>query len=343
MKKDDEVLSREVAIAAEFAKNGVTLKAKSRTVSALDRLFGSVLDVPSAYFEGVAAKRRQRDLIHAKLADAQATLARSMIKEMPELGGALIADVLEERARKQINTSGVAIETIHAMRNPAYPNSQAELNHDPQLDSKIDEDWMNQFVRFAEDASSDQLQQLWGRVLAGEINKPHTYSRQTLRFLSELDKKTAENCEYFNKHVIEGWALQSDKWNEGNNYIIRLDLTRLGLIAGENIGGPTRKFVIDGNGILVIADKTSCFVIKGKPATEVAFQVYLLTRLGQEVMSLLDPGQSTENLRDLSDHLNKSDIKTIFLGKVVHNNEYEVIFDLNGAEKLWGNERNPYA
>jgi hypothetical protein len=41
--------------------------------------------------------------------------------------------------------------------------------------TEIDDDWLNVFVRLAEDKTSEELQQLFGRILAGEIRKPGSF------------------------------------------------------------------------------------------------------------------------------------------------------------------------
>src|SRR5690606_35200779 len=35
-----------------------------------------------------------------------------------------------------------------------------------------EDDWMNSFMRFAEDASSEKLQDLFARILTGEVTRP---------------------------------------------------------------------------------------------------------------------------------------------------------------------------
>lgn len=56
-----------------------------------------------------------------------------------------------------------------------------------------DEDWMNAFMRFAEDASSEQLQDLFGRILAGQVVRPGSFALATLRAVAELDQAIAQD------------------------------------------------------------------------------------------------------------------------------------------------------
>jgi len=55
----------------------------------------------------------------------------------------------------------------------------------------ISEDWLNAFESEAAQMSSEQMQRLFGKILAGEIRKPSTYSIKTLKLLSQLDNRAA--------------------------------------------------------------------------------------------------------------------------------------------------------
>ena len=55
-----------------------------------------------------------------------------------------------------------------------------------------DEDWIARFFKSAEDVSSEQMQDLWGRILAGEIVRPRAYSLRTLDAVRQLSQSEAE-------------------------------------------------------------------------------------------------------------------------------------------------------
>jgi hypothetical protein len=336
MAEQGDVLSREVAIAAKLEENGIALRAKSRAVAALDRLVGSLFDMPAAFFEGVSSKRRLRDEITERLKSAQARLAEQQVKQMPELGTILINDVLEDRARKQANAAGIAVEAIETMKALPPPEAAAAGTSAQDHDEEIDEDWMNQFVRYAEDASSERLQQVWGRVLAGEIRKPGSFSRHTLRFIAELDKETAENCELLARHVVGKWLLKSDRWNEGKLFLVSVDLQRLGIIEGVGIGGPQQNFTVDVNGNAAIAGKAWGLLVRGTPGTKLSFPVFMLTRMGQEVMSLLNVADEAASLREIEGKIEKSGLQLIFLGRVTQLPGDQVIFT-QPMDTIWVN------
>lgn len=69
----------------------------------------------------------------------------------------------------------------------------AELaEEDSVAEDSPDEDWVNRFFSSAQDVSLAEIQVLWGRILAGEIRRPGTYSLRTLDLIRNLSKHEAE-------------------------------------------------------------------------------------------------------------------------------------------------------
>ena len=334
---EDDPLSREVIIAAKLEENGVSVRTKSRAVAALDRLAGSLFDMPTAFFEGVARKKRLKDEIQGRLRRAQADIAERQLAGTPHAADALIRDLLEEKARKQINAAAVAVEAVDALKAlppPIDQSGSAEATSDSgEAAEPIDEDWMNQFVRFAEDASSDDLRQLWGRVLAGEIRQGGSFSRHTLRFIAELDKQTAANCEFAAQRLIGPFIHRDDEWNGGEPLMIGLDLQRLGLVEGIGGMGPERSLTLDASCKAGIFGRAWGLLVEGEAETKVQWPVILLTRMGVEVFSLLEVPNEAQALRALAEKLPKAGLRKIGLGR------YHRLPDGNiqmfAAETLW--------
>jgi hypothetical protein len=68
--------------------------------------------------------------------------------------------------------------------------------------SAIDEDWLEQFRKLAASKSNSDIQAILGRVLAGEAQKPGTFSPMTLDIISKLDHYTAKNFEVIARCAI---------------------------------------------------------------------------------------------------------------------------------------------
>jgi hypothetical protein len=63
---------------------------------------------------------------------------------------------------------------------------------DKVTDEELDKDWSRRFFSYAEDVSDEGMQGIWGKILAGEVAVPGTYSLSLLELLRRTDKKAAE-------------------------------------------------------------------------------------------------------------------------------------------------------
>ncbi len=172
-KKDE--LDRDVGIQLHFQGFDFGLKTTSRAIAAVDRLLGGFFGIPAAYAEGWRAQ-------------AEAKFRTPKASVFPELPEPVVRRVVAEELRKQEN-----LEAIWAEAKTHLLEALAET--EPRDDDGPDElspDWLNHFAGFAEKASSETVRQLWGRVLAGEIRHPSTFSISALRVLSEADADTAK-------------------------------------------------------------------------------------------------------------------------------------------------------
>ncbi|MCY3748618.1 MAG: DUF2806 domain-containing protein [Chloroflexi bacterium] len=66
-----------------------------------------------------------------------------------------------------------------------------ELGDKQVEDREPDHDWTARFFSDVQDVSSEEMQLLWSRVLAGEVERPGRTSVRTLGILKNIDKETA--------------------------------------------------------------------------------------------------------------------------------------------------------
>ncbi len=84
-----------------------------------------------------------------------------------------------ESVRRQQNRDGVM--QIAAQEIP-----------DDVSDNMPDEDWTVRFFRECEDIGDEEMQILWGKILAGEVASPGSYSKRTLGIIKDLTRQEAE-------------------------------------------------------------------------------------------------------------------------------------------------------
>ena len=88
-------------------------------------------------------------------------------------------NMLVERMRAELNVV------------KALVSAAAELDGDVQEppDRRVDDDWLLRWRESAGRVSSEKLQDLWGKVLAGEVKSPGAFSAPDARILEELVAK----------------------------------------------------------------------------------------------------------------------------------------------------------
>ena len=66
-----------------------------------------------------------------------------------------------------------------------------ELNGEEVEDHEVDHDWTARFFSEVQDVSSAELQELWAKILAGEVERPGSASIKTIGILKDLDRSVA--------------------------------------------------------------------------------------------------------------------------------------------------------
>lgn len=67
-----------------------------------------------------------------------------------------------------------------------------QLKKDPQLHEEFDFDWFVRFFDSAGNIRNEEMQELWAKILAGEVRKPGSFSLRTLEKLRNMTQKEAE-------------------------------------------------------------------------------------------------------------------------------------------------------
>ena len=159
----------------------------------------------------------------------------------------------------------------------------------------IEDDWLFTWRDYAGKVSTEELQQLWGKVLAGEVKSPGTYSIRTLEFLRGLSKHEAEQISKLASFVIRGRIVHNDlelkQCFEENciSFDLLLTLQDLGVLSG--VGGlglamtlksaSTERFlgILQSNGKVLLVEHED-------PAKVLTLNVYAMTTIGSQLLGL---------------------------------------------------------
>ena len=177
----------------------------------------------------------------------------------------------------------------------AVMGAEADLEDDPQEppDRCVDEDWLFRWRESASKVSAAELQALWGRVLAGEVKSPGSYSLRTLEFLKNLSKEDARRIEKLAPFVVDNdFVFKGDKAlleSEGITLGYLLSLRDLGIVDLGATRGLRKvlRTATPNEFMLGLVSYTRVLVVTHEdPKKEIGLDVYRLTSLGKEVLKL---------------------------------------------------------
>ncbi len=212
-----------LAIVAD-AITGVPEPVRTSFFKALSDLLGGLTAVPAAklkqYAQGIEDTTTARSAVATALAKATAEGSAVDPLVLQAASEIYIPDALR-KAKNRISVAMKAAERI------------AEETDSQSSAAPPDDDWMHSYARFAEDASSDKLQDLFARILAGKIVRPNSFSLSTVRVVAELDQSIAEDFSVvWANSVGEGVDFTPD-YNRGVGFSRWKRLAEAGLISPQ--------------------------------------------------------------------------------------------------------------
>lgn len=201
------------------------------------------------------------------------------------------ARIVYRELQRQTNIEAVAEAAIKELPN--------HVSTDP-----VDEDWRTRFFDIAENISNSDMQALWGKVLAGEVAKPGSYSLRTLDVLRNLTQHEAQlfqlarNLAFADACIIKIEGSNSlDKY--GLTYSDILELRTAGILQENDqlnfniqVDPADNQTFIQNNGLWIL--------ITCPTVPKVHFPVIKLTSSAQELVSLIEPAPNMSYLNDLA-------------------------------------------
>ena len=193
----------------------------------------------------------------------------------------------------------------------------SQIPIDPK-DRNYNRDWFTRFFEGAGCVSDKDVQEIWARILAGEIIHPSTYNLKTLDVLKNLDKASAE---LFKKIClgcikVDGVLVlpSYEAYPEFNQirYESLLVLDELGLVNSAN--GLTLN--IEVNSPLQVLTQNSQFIITVNKLNKISVNVFPLTIAGGQIAKIFMGESSRENLELFAQLLNENTPGKIGLFKI---------------------------
>jgi len=146
-------------------------------VENLDKVCAALLDIPPAHVEGNVATSGgpdQDENLSSVFADAlRRQLRGASIEKISAVVDGLVADYIEKRSRR---TRVLEIAAQEITQNP--PTAVT--------DALLDDDWLAFFKCKVDQIATEEAKLLFGKVLAGEIKQPGSFSKRSIGVLAEM-------------------------------------------------------------------------------------------------------------------------------------------------------------
>lgn len=184
-------------------------------------------------------------------------------------------------------------------------DSMVQEKRNNSIDKQYSFDWFIRYYEASGNISDKEMQVLWAKILAGEIEKPSSYSLRTLDVLRNMSK---EEAEWFVKICNTAIKIESGKYviPADHDYISKNSINYSDILMLEEIG-----LINSGSGIHIYDDLESNIeyrlymygrlIVKAIASEKRKFslRVYPFTNVGNELATLIDRESNEENFLNL--------------------------------------------
>lgn len=191
-------------------------------------------------------------------------------------------------------------------------DSMVQKKRNNSIDKQYSFDWFIRYYEASGNISDKEMQILWAKILAGEIEKPSSYSLRTLDVLRNMSKEEAE-C--FVKICNASIKIESKKYviPADQDYLSKNGIDYSDILMLEEIG-----LINSGSGIHINDDLESnteyklymygSLIVKAIASEKRKFslRVYPFTNVGNELATLIDRESNEENFLNLCKKLQDS-------------------------------------
>lgn len=187
-----------------------------------------------------------------------------------------------EQYNKQINLENILVK------------SREDLSKKEVTDEAVDKDWTMRFLDIAQNVSRDEMQDVLAKILSGEIQKPGSYSYQTLEVVKYLSQRDLER---FLKFVALSTELGVIKLHGGSSESLQkyglnfgdyLDLSSIGLFNQSSMLSYNIEMKPEGKHPINIGGEW--FILQNEDKENIKIfnlGLFVFSNVGREIRSLL--------------------------------------------------------
>ena len=180
----------------------------------------------------------------------------------------------------------------------------------------VDDDWISRFFNIVKDVSNDDLQYVWGKILAGEITTPKSFSMRTLETVRNLSTEEAETFQKVLPFVMcygDQCFITSDDIILKQFGVLFSDILLLEECGLVNMTLSNNPEISDSTYSFLYSDKVLMkFWGCSAQLKKISFGIHSLTRAGRELYSILSHNSNKQYATEWAEAIfskNKSSMK----------------------------------
>lgn len=209
----------------------------------------------------------------------------------------------------------------------------SEIHHDNN-NANYDFDWFVRFYEAVGNISDEVMQDLWAKLLAGEVAEPSSFSLKTIDVLRNLSKQDAELFSLICSHSVmtrgQNFLPHYDTYLEKHNiyYTDIMKLNEQGLIFNDGTIGFSMSTGQNPNVLFWNNDLVMTIESSDDKNIEIHIKTYPFTKAGQELAVLVSKSVSEENFIELAKEIaNKNQECILGVYKIVSLDEKSILHD----------------
>ena len=209
----------------------------------------------------------------------------------------------------------------------------SEIHHDNN-NANYDFDWFVRFYEAVGNISDEVMQDLWAKLLAGEVAEPSSFSLKTIDVLRNLSKQDAELFSLICSHSVmtrgQNFLPHYDTYLEKHNiyYTDIMKLNEQGLIFNDGTIGFSISIGQNPNVLFWNNDLVMTIESSDDKNIEIHIKTYPFTKAGQELAVLVSKSVSEENFIELAKEIaNKNQECILGVYKIVSLDEKSILHD----------------
>ncbi len=182
-------------------------------------------------------------------------------------------------------------------------------------EEKVDPDWTARFFNIVQDVSNEDMQLLWGQILAGEVKQPKSYSLRTLELLRNMTQEEAELFQKVAQFNIDGFIYSSNDFlkKKGISYTAIAKLIEIGLLQSGDL---VQRFfdatttsarenpLVYGNILILIKQNVN--------SPKFSIPIRLFSTPGEELTKLVEITPDLEYVQELANTIKNEKVKIYF-------------------------------